>query len=172
MQKANEDMNVLLIEEESTKVGLLRHALESSQVRYRLNTIGQGKSALAYLRRIGPYQEAPVPDLIFLDFSEPDASAVSLMNKLAFGPRQMTSPVVLLTSRASEELLEAACETHQDSSLFAPVDLTMFLHSMMEQRQDRFLNALSLISSLGLILVRLPGSFLQQRSQHQRVISA
>ena len=85
-------MNLLLIEKDADKVALIRQELDANMVHCHLNIIGHGKSALAYLRQIGLYKSALVPDLVLFDFSNPDRESWSLLKRFGFDSGPVGDP--------------------------------------------------------------------------------
>jgi CheY-like chemotaxis protein len=152
----SELMNLLLIENRSSNVRLVRKSLESSKTRCRLQTVGAGADTMNYLRRVAPYGEAPTPDLVLFDLSDIRSESTSLLEQIKADARTSSIPVVLLIDAESEDVVQTLCADRRDRTMFSPIDLDSFFKAMNSFRPDRFLNAVKLIESLGFVLVTLP----------------
>ena len=64
-------IEILLVEDNPGDADLAREALEGCKLHNRLHVVDDGEKAMAFLRRQGPYAEAPRPDLILLDLNLP-----------------------------------------------------------------------------------------------------
>ena len=60
---------VLVIEDNSSDVFLLRRALNQQNLLFELTHLEDGGEALAFIRREGAYRDAPIPDLILVDLN-------------------------------------------------------------------------------------------------------
>ncbi|MDH4046695.1 MAG: hypothetical protein OEW68_00465 [Gammaproteobacteria bacterium] len=156
MATDRERINILLVEDCCSNVRLVRKALEGSNVRCRLQTVGVGGNTLNYLRKSSPYAEAPTPDLVFFDVSEARQESIELLEQIKADKTTKSIPLVLLTNQDSEAVLKELRIDRKDRTVFSPIDLESFLRAMNSFRMDRFLGAVRLIESLGFVLVSLP----------------
>ena len=152
-------LNILLIEDSPRRLKLVRLALENASTRCRLHTVGANADALKYLRREAHFADAPRPDLVLLDFSQPDARYLKLVTEFRKAQEFGQLPFALLTRPETEEMLEDAFESTGACAVFSPIDLGEFLKTMNSRRVDRFVNAVSLMANLGILLVRAPNQF-------------
>ncbi len=60
---------ILVIEDNSSDVYLLDRALHQQNFLFELTQLADGEQALAFIRREGPYRDAPIPDLILVDLN-------------------------------------------------------------------------------------------------------
>ena len=60
---------ILVIEDNSSDVYLLERALHQQNFLFELTQLADGEQALAFIRREGPYGDAPIPDLILVDLN-------------------------------------------------------------------------------------------------------
>ncbi len=68
-------IHILLVEDSPTDVMMTREALEYYKVLNPLHVVEDGVAAMEYLRREGPYSDAPRPGLIILDLNLPKKAA-------------------------------------------------------------------------------------------------
>lgn len=152
-------LNILLIEDSPRRLKLVRVALENAGTRCRLHTVGANADALKYLRREAHFADAPRPDLVLLDFSQPDARYLKLVKEFRKAEEFGQMPFALLTRPETEEMLEEQFESTGTCAVFSPIDLDEFLQTMNSRRTERFVNAVSLMANLGILLVRTPDAF-------------
>lgn len=152
-------LNILLIEDDPRRLQLVKAALERANTRCRLHTVGAGSDAFRYLRREAPFSEAPTPDLVLCDFSQPEQRNFKLIENLKSAQELTDLPFALLTRPETEQMLEEKYTQSGNCVMFSPINLADFLKTMNTLRLDRFMNAVSLIARLGFVLVRAPDEF-------------
>lgn len=156
MPTSEERLNILLIADNSESIQVIRQALEISNTRCRLLMVGVGPSTLSYLRREGPYAEAPVPDLILFDVVEADPESIAVLKRIKSDPGFRSMPIVLLTGEESEHALDDMQLGRTRYTTFSPVDLESFLSALNAIQPNRFMHAISLLENFGFVLVRMP----------------
>lgn len=156
MSTSEQRLNILLIADNTDSIQVIRQALETSNTRCRLLMVGVGPSTLAYLRREGPYADAPVPDLILFDVVDAEADSIGVLKRIKADPRFQSMPIVLLTNDDSEPALEDMQLGRTRYTTFSPVDLESFLTALNAIQPSRFMHAISLLENFGFVLVRMP----------------
>jgi len=120
---------ILLVEDNTGDVRLIREGLEQGNMRYTLSVVGDGVQAIAFLRQQGRYAEAPRPDLILLDLNLPRKDGREVLSEIKADQKLRRIPVVALTSsEADEDILEvyglsANCYLTKPASLDRFMDL-------------------------------------------------
>jgi Response regulators consisting of a CheY-like receiver domain and a winged-helix DNA-binding domain len=113
-------IDVLLVEDDEGDVLMTREAFEYYKIQNRLHVVGDGEQALQFLRRTGPYADAPRPGLILLDVNLPRRSGMEVLAELKQDDELLMIPVVMLTTSQAEEdiaaqLLAARQRVHQQA---------------------------------------------------------
>jgi len=97
--------DVLVVEDDPCDVELVQRGFGNGRLQHRLHVVGDGRSALAYLRRQGEYRDAPRPDLIVLDLSLPGVGGDVVLEHVRRDPDLELVPVVVLsTSREPSDV--------------------------------------------------------------------
>ncbi|MDH3747803.1 MAG: hypothetical protein OER97_06310 [Gammaproteobacteria bacterium] len=161
----DKNLDLLLIADDAYRVAMLRRAMHQVGLSCTIRRLAQTKKASAYLGRVKPYQNSPLPDLVFFDIADSDPSTVEIAKDIAFGERRSKVPVVLLTSPASETLLESGELDGGATTMFSPRTLETFLKKLVGRRRYGFLRALSTLYQYGPILARQPLNFLEHGSE-------
>ncbi len=134
----------LLVEDNPGDVRLTREALKDSKVRNNLNVLGDGVSALAFLRREPPHEKASRPDIILLDLNLPKMDGREVLSRIKADPALRSIPVVVITSSEAEEDILKTYDLHVNCYVTKPVDL------------DQFIKVVQSIETFWLTIVQLP----------------
>jgi CheY-like chemotaxis protein len=89
--------------------------------------VNDGVEALQFLRREGPYSEAPTPDLILLDLNLPRKDGREVLAEIKADPALMRIPVVVLTTSRAETDVVRSYNLHANCYVVKPVDLGQFV---------------------------------------------
>lgn len=165
MQPDDKTINLLLISDGSDQAAMLQHLMEQQGLQGQIRRMKQGRSAIACVRRKGPYRGESPPDVVLLDFSHPDSRSISVVKQVALGSGRSNTPVVLLTSEDSDEALHSKELRFDENSVFAPTSLSCFVRKMRQHSRRRFLRALEVMSDLGPILVSVPNALARQNEE-------
>ncbi len=82
---------------------------------------------MAFLRRQGPYADAPRPNLILLDLNLPKKDGREVLAEVKADPDLKRIPVVILTTSRAEEDIARTYDLHANCYVTKPVDLGKFL---------------------------------------------
>ena len=159
MPDSNEMMRLLLISNDKTRAVLLSRMIEQRELKTALSVMRPSQSAVACARRSGRFRFSSPFDVILIDFAAPDKGLLSVVDQISFGPNRVRTPTILLTDENSEAVLDSAALHVGDAIMFEPTSLPSFLNKMRQHSQSTFLNALSKLSCIGPILVRMPMHF-------------
>lgn len=136
-------IEILLVEDSPGDVRLTQEALRDGRVLNRLSVVGDGEAALQFLRRTGPYANAPTPDLILLDLNLPRRSGIEVLGVIKQDPALRRIPVVVLTMSSAEKDVVRSYDLHANCYIVKPVDLAQFMGAV-EQIEDFWLAVVKL----------------------------
>lgn len=137
-------VDVLLVEDDEGDVLMTREAFEYYKIRNRLHVVGDGKQALQFLRRTGPYTDAPRPGLILLDVNLPRLSGLEVLAELKQDEELLTIPVIMLTTSQAEQDIIRSYSLHANAFISKPVNF------------EDFMDAIRQVDAFFLTLVKLP----------------
>ena len=137
-------VDVLLVEDDEGDILITREAFEFHKIRNPLHVVTDGEQALQFVRRTGPFTDAPRPGLILLDVNLPRLSGLEVLAELKRDPELLLIPVVILTTSQAEEDILRSYELHANAYVSKPVDF------------EHFIEAIRQIDDFFLTLVRLP----------------
>jgi CheY-like chemotaxis protein len=138
-------VDVLLVEDDDGDVLMTREAFEHHKIRNKLHVVQDGEEALQFLRREGPYVDAPRPGLILLDLNLPRRDGREVLAELKADPELRVIPVVVLTTSEAEEDILRSYTLHANAYVSKPVDF------------DRFIDVIRQIDDFFVTVVKLPG---------------
>ena len=118
---------ILLVEDNEADVRLTREALREAGDGVRLTAVGDGEQALAYLRRQEGFSEAPRPDLVLLDLNLPRKNGLEVLDDMRADEALAVIPVIMLTSSAARQDVEAAYAHGANAFVVKPQDLDSFI---------------------------------------------
>jgi CheY-like chemotaxis protein len=135
---------VLLVDDDEGDALMTREAFEVHQIRNPLYVVTNGEQALQFVRRTGPFAQAPRPGLILLDVNLPRVSGLEVLAELKRDPELAVIPVVMLTTSQAEEDILRSYKLHANAYVSKPVDF------------EHFIEAIRQIDNFFLTLVQLP----------------
>jgi two-component system, chemotaxis family, response regulator Rcp1 len=137
-------IEVLLVEDNEGDVRLTQEALKEGKLFVHLNVARDGLEAIAFLHRVGVYEQAPVPDLILLDLNLPKKDGREVLQEIKDDPALMHIPVVVLTTSAADNDVVTTYGLHANCYITKPVDM------------EQFVKVVQLLEEFWFTIVRLP----------------
>jgi chemotaxis family two-component system response regulator Rcp1 len=129
-------MEVLLIEDNPGDVRLVKEVFKDSQVPYNLSVARDGAEAVSFLKKHGPYANAPAPRLILLDLSLPKKGGLEMLEELSPELSKKGVRVVILTNSEAETDLDESFTLGAVSYMVKPIDsekLNLLLETLKEK---------------------------------------
>ena len=120
-------VEILLVEDSPSDTELTLEALQTAKMRNHVSTVQDGVQAMEFLRRQGPYAEAPRPDLILLDLGLPRKDGREVLAEIKADESLKSIPVAVLTSSCSELDMARAYQLNANCYITKPVDAGQFL---------------------------------------------
>ncbi len=124
-------ITVLLVEDDPGDVLMTREAFEE-YLHNRLDVVTDGAEALAYLRKEGPYADAPRPDLILLDLNLPKRDGREVLEEVKHDPELRHIPVIVLTTSQADEDVLRSYQLHANAYVTKPVDFDGFIEAIKQ----------------------------------------
>ncbi|MGW5382098.1 response regulator [Nocardia sp. NPDC003963] len=143
MTVPGQPIDILLVEDDPGDELMTREAFEDNKIGNTLHVAHDGQEALDFLYRVGPYADAPRPDLILLDLNLPKYDGRQVLEKIKADPDLSHIPVVVLTTSAAEEDILRSYKLHANAYVTKPVDLDQFV-AAIKQIDDFFVQVVRL----------------------------
>lgn len=151
-----EPLRLLLISYDSSKQGLLQRTVCAGLPTSTMTRVEPGPAALASATGRAGGSNPPLPHIILIDLETTDAAVIAVAKRLVTDTDRPPVPLVLLTSRDSEPELRNGRIPIDDSRTFEAVSLVGFARNLARHKPKRFLRALSILSKVGPVMVRIP----------------
>lgn len=126
---------ILLVEDDQADQELTRIALRQARIYNELRVIGDGETALAYLRGEGEHAQRPRPDLVLLDINLPRVGGLDVLEAVKRDEDLRTIPVVMLSGSRAGEDIDAAYRHYANSYIVKPVEFSE-LHRVLASLTD------------------------------------
>ena len=124
MQVSLEDYSILIVEDNTDDVLLIKRAFQQCGVANPLRFVTDGEQAVAYLKGTGEFgdrKKNPLPVLILLDLKMPRMNGFEFLRWLRNEPDLKKIIVVILTSSSESPDINRAYELGANSYLVKPV---------------------------------------------------
>ncbi len=121
---------VLLVDDDPAAARLAREALRDVSCPPRVHTVPDGVEALAFLRRTGPYADAPRPDVVLLDLHMPRKGGHEVLAEMKADPALRRIPVVVLSTSDDERDVRAAYDRQANCYVVKAGDFDRFCADM------------------------------------------
>ena len=128
-----DDPTILIVEDNSTDVMLIRRAFDKAKFANPVQVVGDGDAAVEYLSGEGAYAERakfPLPILILLDLKLPRRSGLEVLEWLRTQDKLKRIQVVILTSSRQDRDVNAAYDIGVNSYLVKPVEFDGLLQML------------------------------------------
>jgi CheY-like chemotaxis protein len=136
-------VDVLLIEDDSGDILIIREALETHEIRNILHVARDGQEGLDYLYQRGSHDGAPRPDLILLDLNLPKYDGRQLLERIKSDPDLCHIPIVVLSTSAAEDDILRSYRLHANAYVTKPVGFEQFAN-VIRQIDDFFVQVVRL----------------------------
>lgn len=126
-------IEILLVEDNEDHAMLTAEALESALVEgatFRVHTVSDGDSALAFLFRREPHSTAPRPDLILLDIRIPDRDGFEILRQIKQDLSLRAIPTVVLTTSDAEVDVVRSYELGANEYVTKPVSAAEYTRTV------------------------------------------
>ena len=128
MNKNNNPVNVLLVEDNPGDVRLTQEAFKEANMSIELNVTMDGAEAIKYLKKEGQYNNVLTPDLILLDLNLPKKDGREVLREIKTDDSLKRIPVVVLTTSNAEQDIMKSYNLHVNCYINKPVDFEKFFN--------------------------------------------
>ncbi|HKC46440.1 MAG TPA: response regulator [Gemmatimonadales bacterium] len=130
-----EEVEVLLVEDNSSDAELTVRALKKNNLTNRLQIARDGVEALDFLFARGAFANrvgSQLPKVVLLDMKLPKMSGLEVLAAIRKDERTKVLPVVMLTSSKQEPDIQRCYALGVNSYIVKPVDFEAFAHAVTQ----------------------------------------
>jgi len=130
-----EEVEVLLVEDNSSDAELTVRALKKNNLTNRLQIARDGVEALDFLFARGAFANrvgSQLPKVVLLDMKLPKMSGLEVLAAIRTDERTKVLPVVMLTSSKQEPDIQRCYALGVNSYIVKPVDFEAFAHAVTQ----------------------------------------
>jgi two-component system, chemotaxis family, response regulator Rcp1 len=124
--KSASRLEVLIVESNPADTLLTVEAFRVAGLTSGLRCVTDGEDALMYVRREGKYADVGVPDLIFLDLSQPRMSGLKVLKLIKSTPALMHIPIVVAAGSDDPKFVRAVYKLNGNCFMRKPCELPEF----------------------------------------------
>ncbi len=126
--KTVEPTSILLVEDDPNDVELIQLALENYNFANDIRIAHDGEEAIHYLiGREGEPSTQPLPRMVLLDLKLPKINGIQVLEAIRNHPRTKTLVVIVMTSSAENQDLQACYALGVNSYIVKPLDFQQFV---------------------------------------------
>jgi CheY-like chemotaxis protein len=118
---------ILQVEDTPSDVSITAYALETGDVPHEMHVVSDGREAIDFLQRGGPYSSAPRPDIILLDLEMPGLNGEKVLEFIKGNADLKSIPVIIFSTYDSLEKKIHAYDLHANSYVLKPNDMNAFV---------------------------------------------
>jgi two-component system response regulator len=125
--KSVKQIEVLVVQSNPVDTLLTLEAFKAAGLTKGLRCVTDGDDALMYVRREGKYANVGVPDLIFLDLSQPRISGLEVLKMIKSTPELMHIPIVVAAGSDDPNFVRAVYALNGNCFIRKPGELAEFV---------------------------------------------
>jgi DNA-binding response OmpR family regulator len=118
-----EEMRILVVEDDPAEAELVLEALREVDVAAKVDVVGDGVSALAFLHGEEPFSEREIPDFVLLDLNLPRKDGRAVLTDMKEHPVLRKIPVIVLSNSDSDEDIEHVYQNNGNCYVVKPPDM-------------------------------------------------
>ncbi len=122
--------DVLVVDDNPADVSLVCEALAGSKHRSKINSVGDGVEAMAFLNRRDKYVNAIRPDLVILDLNLPKKDGLAVLAAMKAGPDLRRIPVVIFSTSLLRKDIVRSYEMGANCYVAKPGNLNDFFSAI------------------------------------------
>jgi CheY-like chemotaxis protein len=117
---------ILLAEDSDADIELTQISIQQSGRSIDLHVVRDGEQCIAFLLKLGPFQDAPTPQLVLLDLHMPRMNGIEVLDAINADVALRSIPVVVLTTSSNSSDVKAAYARRCSGYIVKPMSFSEF----------------------------------------------
>lgn len=130
--------HLLIVDDNPADVSLAREGLAAAAYSGKIESVGDGMEAMAFLTHKGNFAKADRPDLVILDLNLPKRDGLAVLAAIKAGPSLRKIPVVIFSSSQLGRDIARSYELGANCYINKPGNLRDYFSTMRAIRQFWF----------------------------------
>lgn len=126
MKKVARYYDILIMEDRPADIRLIQEALGEVDEKINISVAMDGEEGLDFLYKKDKYQDAPTPDLIFLDLNMPKKEGKEVLKVVKNDNSLKAIPIIVLTNSYHPNEIMEVYKLHANSYVHKPLDFNDF----------------------------------------------
>jgi len=122
--------DILIVQSNPLDTLLTVEAFKIAGVTSGLHCVEDGEDAINYVRQRGKHRHARIPDLIFLDLSQPRMSGLDILKAIKSTPGLRHIPIVVAAGSDDPQFVQAVYELNGNCFIRKPNEMAKFFQSI------------------------------------------
>ena len=123
MMTAGRVLSVLLVDDDEGDLLMIQEALDSGTAAHEIHVVHDGQECLDFLRRKGPFRDAPRPDLVLLDLNMPRVDGRQVLAAVKVDEELRKIPIIVLTTSRAPADITSSYDLHANAYVTKPMSL-------------------------------------------------
>jgi CheY-like chemotaxis protein len=115
-----------VVEDNDDDVFIIRKFLDQAPEVRAISRVDNGKAALDYMRKLGPYEDEHTPHLVLLDINMPGMNGFEILQEMRTDPLLRLIPVIVLSTSGRPEDVQRAYFLGANAYLVKSGELQLF----------------------------------------------
>jgi CheY-like chemotaxis protein len=125
--KSFKQIQVLLVQSNPADSLMTLQAFKAVGLTQGLHCVTEGEDALAYVLRKAPYANVGLPDMIFLDLSQPTDSGLKVLKAIKSSPDLMHIPIVVAAGSDDPKFVKSVYALNGNCFITKPGEIGEFV---------------------------------------------
>jgi chemotaxis family two-component system response regulator Rcp1 len=120
-------IKILVVQSNPADTFLTVEAFHAAGLTNGLSCVTEGEDALSYVHREGKYANVPIPDLVFLDLSQPRVSGLEVLKVIKSTPELRHIPIVVASGSDDPKFVREVYALNGNCFIRKPDELNEFV---------------------------------------------
>jgi len=123
-------IEILQIDDNFADVSLTKSAIDQLDTLTNYNYVSDGKEGIQYLKKVGKYEQAKTPDVIFLDLNLPLLDGFEVLKVIKSDKDLSVIPVIIMSTSNNQNDVSKCYQLHANAFITKEIDFYNFVDNL------------------------------------------